>query len=30
MYASILEGIAYDHKDRTERYGILSVKFCKR
>jgi ubiquinone/menaquinone biosynthesis C-methylase UbiE len=29
MYGSIQEGIAYDHNDLTERYGILSVKFRK-
>jgi SAM-dependent methyltransferase len=29
MYGSIQEGIAYDHNDPTERYGILSVRFRK-
>lgn len=29
LYQSIDEGIAYDHKDPTRRYGILSAKFRK-
>lgn len=29
LYESILEGTAFDHANKTKRYGILSAKFRK-
>lgn len=29
IYRSIQAGVAFNHADRSERYGILSARFCK-